>query len=251
MGKQEFTILGKNIFEFRYDPIISFFDWKGALAEHLIKEMGFEGFKIANNRIDLTNPDKQDFLVFVSIHNAGLLLENNSDKEKAKVRINEFLDALNKFEKFKPKRIVRLGVRWNLLLHKRNTSFKQIKETFKNSIVQLNKTPYSKFEEDLVDIGLPLNFRGEDYNYNIMHGPMDQKQALTQFFTNRLVYFDVYGHPKKEIPKHGFFFDIDVFKGELGGDIDIEELKKLAVKFIDAGKDKFDLLSSDFFNQIS
>ncbi len=117
MSKQEFNILGKNIFEFRYDPIISFFDWKGSLAEHIIKEMGFEGFKVSQNRIDLVNPDKQDFLVFVSTHNAGLIFENNSDKEEIKKKIDDFLSSLSKFNKFEPKRIVRIGARWNLLLH--------------------------------------------------------------------------------------------------------------------------------------
>lgn len=249
MSKQKFNILGRNIYEFRYDPIISFYDWKGTLAEHLIKEMGFEGFKVARNRIDLVNPDEQNFLVFVSTHNAGLIFENNTDKELIKKKINDFLSALDKFDKFKPKKIARIGARWNLLLHKRNTSFKQIKDTFENYIVQLNKSPYKDFKKDLVDIGLSLDFKGEEYNYNIIHGPMEQRQALSQFFTNKLVYFDNFGNVKNEIPKHGFFFDIDVFKIELG-EIDIKKVKELSKQFINTGKDKFDSLSTDFFNQV-
>ncbi len=94
-----------------------------------------------------------------------------------------------------------------------------------------------------------MNFKGTEYSYNIMHGPMDHMQALTQFFTNRFVYFDNSGNVKKEIPKHGFFFDIDVFKTELG-EINIEKVKELSKQFIDVGKEKFDSLSTDFFNQI-
>lgn len=249
MSKRKLNILGRNIFEVRYDPIVSFFDWKGSLTEHLIKEIGFEGFKVAQNRIDLTNPDEQDFLIFVSTHNAGLILENNNDSEIIKQKIDSFLSALEKFDKFNPKRIARLGVRWSLLLHKRNTTFVQIKETFENHIVQLNKSPYQKFTEDLVDIGLPLNFKGEEYNYNIMHGPMEREQALRQSFTNKLVYFDNSGEAKKNIPKHGLFFDIDVFKVGLE-EINISEIKRLSKQFIDVGKGKFDSISADFFNQV-
>lgn len=249
MSKQEFNTLGRNIFEFRYDPIISFYDWKGTLAEHLIKEMGFDGFRVTQNRIDLVNPDEQDFLIFVSTHNAGLVFEDNTDKEAIRNKLDGFLSALDKFDKFKPKKIVRIGARWNLLLHKRNTSFKQIKDTFESYIVQLSKSPYKNFKEDLVDIGLPLNFKGAEYNYNIMHGPMEQGQALTQFFANKLVYFDNSGNVKSEIPKHGFFFDIDVFKIE-SEEIDIKKVIELSKQFINVGKEKFDSLSSDFFNQV-
>lgn len=250
MPKQEFTTLGKNIVEFRYDPIISFYDWKGALAEHLIQELGFDGFRIINNRIDLINPDTQDFLVFVSMQNAGLAIENNDDAEILKDKLSKFLDALQKFEKFKPKRIVRLGVRSTFLRHKRNVSLSQIKSAFEDHIIKLNKTPYEKFEgEVLIDVGLPLNFKGDKYNYNITQGPMTQSQALSQFFTNKLVYRDNTDQPKSSIPKHGLFFDIDVFKNDLG-DISLDEVKKLTKEFSIVAKNKFEIISNELFTKI-
>ena len=249
MSKEKLSILGRNIFEVRYDPIISFFDWKGALAEHLIEEMGFEGFKISQDRIDLTNPDEQDFLIFVTIHSAGLVLENNNDSEIIKERIDNFLSALEKFNKFSPKKIVRIGARWNLLSPIRNTNFSQIKKTFTDHIVQLNKSPYGEYIEDLIDIGLPLNFKGKEYNYNILHGPMKQEQALSLYFNNKIVYFDNLGNPKNIIPKQGFFFDIDVFKTELG-EINMDKIKEISKQFVDTGKKKFNLINTDFLNHI-
>ena len=249
MSKKEFTILGKNIFEFRYDPIISFYDWKGSLAQHLIDELKFDGFRISNNRIDLTNPDKLDFSVFVGIQNAGFVIENNPDAEVFKNKISSFLQALKKFDKFAPKKIARIGVRWNFLKHKKNINFAQIKKAFEENIVQLNKTPYSKFEESLVDIGLPLNFRGEKLNYNIMHGPMEQNQAVGMFFTNREVYFDRYGNPSDIVPKHGFFFDVDVFKENLG-EMTLDDLETRAKEFAEVGNKKFNTISDELFNKV-
>lgn len=249
MSKKEFTTLGKNIFEFRYDPIISFYDWKGALAEHLINELKFDGFRISNNRIDLANPDKLDFSMFVSIQNAGFVIENNTDVEIFKSKISSFLQALKKFNKFTPKKIVRMGVRWNFLKHKKNISFAQIKKSFEENIVQLNKTPYNKFEENLVDIGLPLNFRGEKLSYNIMHGPMEQNQAIGMFFINREIYLDRYGNPSDIVPKHGFFFDVDVFKENLG-EMTLDNLEIKAKEFTGVGNEKFNTISDELFNKV-
>lgn len=250
MSKQEFTTLGKNIFEFRYDPVVSFYDWKGTLAEHLIQELSFDGFRVANDRVDLVNPDTQNFLVFVGMQNAGLSIENNTDISVLKDKISKFLDALQKFEKFKPKRIVRLGVRSTFLRHKRNISFSQIKNTFEDHIIKLNKTPYEKFEgEVLIDVGLPLNFKGDKFNYNIIQGPMEQGQALAQFFTNKVVYMENSKQPKSFVPKHGLFFDIDVFKNELGG-ISLDKVKNTAHEFAAVGKDKFESISNELFTKI-
>lgn len=249
MSKKEFTTLGKNIFEFRYDPIVSFYDWKGSLAEHLINELKFDGFRISNNRVDLANPDKLDFMVFVSIQNAGFVFENNTDAETLKNKISLFLKGLKKFEKFTPKKVARIGVRWNFLRHKKNISFVQIKKSFEENIVQLNKTPYNKFEESLVDIGLPLNFRGEKFNYNIMHGPMEQSQAVSMFFTNRDIYSDRYGNPNDIVPKHGFFFDVDVFKENLA-EITIDDIEVKAKEFADIGFEKFNTISDELFNKV-
>ena len=251
MSKQEYTTLGKTIFEFRYDPIISFYDWKGALAEHLIEKLGFDGFRIANNRIDLISPDSQDFLVFVSMQNAGLSIENNADMDVANEKLSKFLDALKDFKGFKPKRIVRLGVRSTFLKHKRNVSFAQIKNSFEDNIIKLNKSPYEKFEGDvLIDVGLPLNFKGDKFNYNITQGPMEQRQALAQFFANKVVYTEGKGEPKSFVPKHGLFFDIDVFKHDLG-DISIDQVKETAQEFTKTGKDKFQIISSELFSKIT
>lgn len=249
MSKKDFTTLGKNIFEFRYDPIISFYDWKGSLAEHLISELKFDGFRILNNRIDLANPDKFGFSIFVGIQNAGLIIENNIDPEKFINKISSFLKALKKFEKFTPKNIARIGIRWNFLKHKRNVSFAQIKKAFEENIVQLNKTPYSKFKENLVDIGLPLNFRGEKLNYNIMHGPMEQNQAVRMFFVNREIYFDKYGNPSDIVPKHGFFFDIDVFKENLG-EMTIDDLNEKSREFVNIGVEKFNIINDELFEKV-
>jgi len=251
MSKQEYTTLGKNIFEFRYDPIISFYDWKGALAEHLIQKLGFDGFRISNNRIYLINPDTQDLVLFVSMQNAGLSIENNSNMDIANEKITSFLDALKDFKQFKPKRIVRLGVRSTFLQHKRNVSLSQIKNSFEDNIIKLNKSPYEKFEGDmLIDVGLPLNFKSDEYNYNITQGPMEQHQALAQFFNNKIVYTESKGEPKSFVPKHGLFFDIDVFKLDLG-DISIDQIKETAHKFSKTGKDKFEVISNELFTKIT
>jgi len=250
MPKQEFTTLGKSIFEFRYDPIISFYDWKGTLAEHLIQKLNFDGFRVTNNRVDLVNPDSQDFLVFVGIQNAGLAIENNTDIKVLKDKISKFLDALQEFKKFKPKRIVRLGIRSAFLRHKRNISLSQIRSTFQDYIIKLNKTPYEKFEgEVLIDVGLPLNFKGDKFNYNITQGPMEQGQALAQFFTNKVVYIENSKEPKSFVPKHGFFFEIDVFRHELGS-VSLDEIKNTAHEFSEAGKDKFEIISNELFMKI-
>ena len=249
MSKEEFKIVGKNIFEFRYDPIISFYDWRGSLAEHLIDKLGFNGFRITDNRIEITNTDRLDFIIFVGIQNAGILIENNYNPEEIKEKISTFIKTLNEFKSFKPKKIVRLGVRWSLLKHKKNTSFDDVKKAFEENIIQLNKTPYSKFEETLTDVGLPLNFNGVEFDYNITHGPMKQAQALLMYYKNKTVYFNNLGEPNDIVPKSGFFFDIDVFKKDLEI-ISLNDTEKRANKFVDVGIDKFNIIANELFSKI-
>ncbi|MFA6336683.1 MAG: hypothetical protein WCX23_01765 [Candidatus Paceibacterota bacterium] len=246
MNKSEFTTVGKSVFEFRYDPILSFCDWKGSLAEHLIEKLGFEGFRIANSRIDLTNPESQDFLVFVGMQNAGLLIEDNIDIKKLQEKIDKFITALNSFDKFKPKNIGRIGVRLSFLRHKRNVSFAQIKTTFENYIIKLNESPYKDFEGVVrIDVGLPLSFKSKNYDFKITHGPMERKQALLQFFTNKSVYED----DSNAFPKSGLFFDIDVSK--IGSEaIDLDEIKKRANEFALVGNEKFEYISNELFSHI-
>ena len=249
MSKEEFKTVGKNIFEFRYDPIISFYNWKGSLAEHLIDKLGFNGFRIADNRIEVTNADRLDFIVFVGIQNAGVLIENNYDPKEIKEKISVFIKALSEFEKFKPKKIIRLGVRWSFLKHKKSTSFDDVKKAFEENIIQFNKTPYNEFKETLTDVGLPLNFEGVKFNYNITHGPMKQAQALTMFYKNKTVYFDNLGQPNNIVPKSGFFFDIDVFKEGLEI-VSLDDTEKCANEFVDVGIDKFNIIANELFSKI-
>lgn len=249
MNKSEFQILGRHIFEFRYDPIISFNDWKGALAEHLIHKLNFNGFRLIENRIDLINPDERDFQVFVSMQNTGVLIENNSNFPNVKDKILKFLSALSEFEKFKPKKIVRFGFRSNFFKQKKGTSFSQIKEAFEEHIIFLNKSPYNNFEEKIVDIGLPINFKGEKYNFNIVHGPMEQSQAVGQFFNNIFVYRDNFGKPKDFVPKQGLFFDIDVFKID-EEEISYDNLKEKTSEFADVANNKFEIISNELFSKI-
>lgn len=250
MKKKQFSTIGKTIFEFRFDPIISFCDWKGTLAEYLISKFNFDGFRILENRIDLINPDNQNFLIFVGMQNAGVVFENNTDTKIIKSKIGDFINALKDFEKINPQKIVRLGVRSTFLRHKETVSLQKVKESFEKNIIKLNETLYKKFDEDvMVDVGLPLSFRGKNLNYNITQGPMDKEQAISQFFTNKTVYRKNTGEIETFVPKHGLFFDVDVFKNDLGS-ITLDDVKIKAFDFLDSGNEKFEIISDELFNKI-
>jgi hypothetical protein len=251
MSKAEYSDLIKNVFEFRYKPTVSFFDWKGSLAEHLLEKLHLNGFRVSNDRIDIANPDNPSFHVFVGVANAGLELENN---EKNLDGINEkialFISALESFTQFAPKEIARVGVRWNILRHKRGIEFEKLKDIFENNIVVLNKSPLSSFSEKIIDIGLPLIFEGSDYKFNLTQGPMNQAQALQQMFTNNAIYLDRTGTPKSFVPKNGFFVDIDVYKEKLET-ANLADLKTISERFAALGQERMEQIQTVFFDNLN
>jgi len=241
--KIKFYNCGRFILEFRYDPIVSFYDWKGSLSEHLIEALGFTGFKIQEDRIDLAYVKKSDFVLFVSRQNSGLIIEDMADLQTVQNKISEAFDSLKAFEKFKPKNVVRIGPRWHLLRRKRGVSFLDLRKKFEDTIFNGEENPYTKLNENVDDVRLQINYKTEEFNCNIQHGPMLRAQAETQYFNNPDVYVD-----NNKIPNEGLFADIDVFKTKIG-DLTLDEVKQTGLGFAKAGYDKFQDLSNGYYGK--
>lgn len=228
------------ILEFRYPPVVGLFDWRGELTEHLIKELNLDGFRITDQRIDVTIPESREFQAFVTLQNAGLVLDDSS-LEDFNEKSGKYFEALRSFGKFSPREVARLGVKFSIFVHWKGHGFEKVRSLFESNVLKPDVSLFSTGNETLIDSGLPLHFRGEGYKFNLKVGPMHQNQALRDYFYNPRVYQELSGVPKKNIPKDGIFFDIDVFQ-ENAGNIDLKRIEEKAQEFAALGHGKFDLL---------
>ncbi len=242
-NKPDTVKTGKCLFEVRFDPALELLDFRGGLATHLISELGLDAYKISENRIDVTKTDKLEAVYFVSTHNAGFQLENTTKIENAKETVNKFINALISFDKFHPKKIMRLGARWQHFTFKRSYTFEMIKTAFQTNVANPTPKIVSGFSgESIFDIGLPLRLQGDGYKCHVMSGPMKNDQLLAEVISNKKAYqIESIGHS-------GLFIDADAFSENLGG-IDFNSIREKGEKLFEIAANHVTTLNGIVFDQ--
>jgi len=201
-----------HIFEIRIKPDARFLDKRGSVADQIVGGE-FNGWNISNNRIDFRSSDQPTLTAFFSFRNLGVA-------SKPPTTTDEFWKTTEKFIKsawqhFAPNSIIRLGVRSRFLTQAPN--FKRAFDTYRKKFLNLSDEDLNKFGGDLVDVGFPLNFIEGNNSFNVMTGPMEDKQSK-----------GIFG---EEAFKTGVFLDVDFFRKEISPHI----TQKHVISFVKGG----------------
>ncbi|MBM3252636.1 MAG: hypothetical protein FJZ16_00090 [Candidatus Omnitrophica bacterium] len=202
-------IISRQIFELRYKAVAKVLDLRGALVDDLSKECSFEHWKVSRNRIELKLSEDDTEKGFVSYYNCGYVIYNASTKNYFSDKAIKFTKALLNNINFTADYFLRFGVR-STFCREVKSEFKDLVEKFAQKTNIKNTELLKIYKGKLVDIGFPLNFEEGDKSYNTMCGPMDKEQ-MPQFIIEPGTVIE-----KIDFPELALFFDIDIFRKEIG-----------------------------------
>lgn len=212
-------MIQKHILEIRFTPTPSIVDKRGVIAESLVSEL-LNGWSIGNNRINFTNKENKNFGAFVSYKNFGFISESPNDTD---FFLENSKDFVKKTWNYIPTgKITRIGIRSTYLIEQSN--FEKALENLKKEFLNLNSGKLEKFGGELVDVGLPLNFKEGDVKFNINFGVMEKEQS-SQFFID-----------EESVPDCGVFIDVDYFQDDIFSSVSVKQSNVL--QFIDNGLTK-------------
>lgn len=203
MKSQIDKFVGRNIFEVRLkNKNLEFVDFKGEMAQFLMKNDDFQNFKMFANRIDLTN-ENNSRIFFISWENLGLQIEsidNNNDLSNEKEKLFKLISSYSKFE---IENISRIGIKTTKIIHFRNKTLEQLKQAFTKIFFRDQKI----FEQSgvrITDNGIfALEVDYKTYKAHINMGVMTKKEVIEKVFQNNL--YDNFSY------EYGIFIDIDIY----------------------------------------
>ncbi len=194
-------------------------DKRGVIAESLVGEL-LNGWSIGNNRINFTNKENKNFGAIVSYKNFGFISESPNDTNFFSENSKDFVKKTWNY--IPTGKITRIGVRSTYLVEQSN--FEKALENLKKEFLNLNGGKLEKFGGELVDVGLPLNFKEGDIKFNINFGVMEKEQS-SQFFID-----------EESVPDCGVFIDVDYFQDDNFSFVSAKQSNIL--QFIDNGLTK-------------
>lgn len=234
MAKNKVTTIYQHILEVRLKSLKpSFIDDRGKLTEFLLKKLpNVDKFRISQDRIDILNK-KDNINYFITVANFGLQIENLDSWQEFKTIVSNLFDILSKNGLYTPEDFVRIGLKTQLMTHKKGQNFELIKEAFEKKLFNLSDLE-TNLRAKVTDVGFPINFESKDSNFNIIAGPMKKQQALEQYFTRGNVGYD------SGLPDSGIFFSIDYY--QLNPSIKkLSDIKSYAISSIDKSMGEFKL----------
>lgn len=200
-NENKLTLFCEQVFEFRYSPIAKVLDHRGTWAQQLAKEMKMEHWRITDNRLDVFDKGYARS-GFVGFRNSGYSMVNPSTRNlfpEQAVKLIKAMFHLPSFDSQLP--ITRIGVRGRFC-----TSFLGDFEVLLGRYCDKGFTISEEVKcalnprAEIIDVGIPVNFKcGSEY-FNIISGPMKDAQ-IQQVFPEREVNIEV-----------GLYFDIDYWK---------------------------------------
>ncbi len=208
--------LQKHILEIRFTPTPSIVDKRGAITESLVGDL-LNGWSIGNNRINFNNKENKNLGAFVSYKNFGFITESPNDTDFFLENVKDFVKKAWNY--IPTGRITRIGVRSTYLIEQ--PQFEKALDNLKQNFLNLNGGKLEKFGGELVDVGLPLNFKEDDIKFNINFGVMEKEQG-SQFFID-----------EEGVPDCGIFIDVDYFQNDNFSSASLKQSNVL--QFIDDG----------------
>lgn len=234
MSKDKITAVYQHVLEVRLKSLkTSLIDDRGKLTEFLLKQLpSVDKFRISQDRIDILNKDNK-INYFITVANFGLQIENSKSWQEFKTNVSNLLDTLSKNKFYIPEDFVRIGLKTQLMFHKKGQGFETVKDVFNKKLFNLSDLETS-LKAKATDIGFPVNFESKDGNFNIVTGPMKKQQASEQFFVRNNVGYDL------ELPDTGIFFSIDYY--QLNPSIKkFSDIKSYTISSIDKAQGEFEL----------
>jgi hypothetical protein len=217
--------ISKYIIEVRFKPDPTILDKRGKVASVLISNI-FNHWSINNNRIDLTSEKYPGLLGFFSYRNLGIATSLPIDLKIIEEIAEDFIK--NSWDYFPHDKITRIGIKTQTL--NQVDSFTKTFNTFRQKFLRLDDDLLKKFDGNLVDLGMPLNFiNGEDF-FNVTTGPMNDEQSK-DFFPDEV-----------ELYKNSLFVEVDYFKKEFSPHIIVKHVNELLKKGLKKGEEISDLM---------
>jgi hypothetical protein len=218
-----------HVLEIRFQPMGSFLDMRGRIADFIKSQNHFAHWQITENRVDFSNLEKRDEdpeTAYVAFRNCGYQVHNPSTHNYFSDRGGKFINLLGQVPNFRFPSIQRFGVRGQFFTSIEKESFGELKDEI------LRKSISSELQGivDAVidDFGITLDCRENDLFLKLHFGPMKKDQFVEQF--SKMA-------QDEAVSKNGFFMDVDCHKVDLG-EIQtrtlIADLKQLHQKCWDA-----------------
>lgn len=226
MGKNQDHIIARHTLEVRLkNRSLSFMDFKGEMGDFVLKKMAWNQLKVTGVRLDITNENFSEILFF-SWENFGIQIEAQEDFDGFKTKIKKLFEILNEFKKYQCVDIARLGTKSSIYYHKNGMSFDGLKEIYKNIMFKDVSILEKDMGAKITDTGIiAVDMKSDDEDINFTTGPMEKEEIITKIFQNKLYDGFQYGN--------GIYFDIDVFKKDLGA-LTLKELEERALKNIES-----------------
>jgi len=207
----DYTIIMRNILEVRLkEKVFAFLDFRGEFIDFLINNYDGKKIRYLNNgsRIDIATEDLKK-VIFFGFENFGFQIEMNDDFENFKNEIDNIFKIIDEFNKYKYKKILRIGVKSFIYCHKKGKSLEAMKGFYKEKMFKeadsLEKITNSK----IVDFGYLFNdVEIGKTKANITTGPVDAQEALTKFFDSDEMYVN-------KITKPGIMYIMDCFRSDI------------------------------------
>jgi len=209
----------------RFKPNAKILDYLGEWTEYLVNEMNLPDWNIDINRLNLYDKKNQAFLGF---KNCGFVSISPDTRNYFEDQASKFLRAIFKLEEFKPLPVTRMGVRSAFLMSYAG-NFESIFQKYKDKVIKPTDKALEALNGQLIDLGVPLNFKDGEAYFNTMTGPMTSLQ-IKRFFPTI-----------ESTPDVGLFFEIDYFKENIGNE-QLEQLIGLLKTFAHKSWQKMDSL---------
>mgnify|MGYP001022821682 FL=1 len=205
--KQDNNIKYQQILELRYEPMPSFLDVKGTLAEQFKQQTEFKFWSISSNRVDFkVTQDGENEKAFVSFKNCGYVVVFPPTQNYFSDKSQKFFKTLFSIENFIPKNFSRLGIKTTIAIPVEKT-FEELVHILEQHYFKDIQSLEKLYSGKLTDVGFPLNFKDGDTFFNTQLGAM-KKSQLINFFTEAQ-------NIEKDLPEISLFFDIDIFTQKL------------------------------------
>jgi len=194
-------VISEHLIEIRYNPNPKILDYRGTWAEAVSRLMQLSEWRIDANRVDVS--DKENIRrVFVSFKNAGMVINNSSNRNFLPGQSGKFLRFLFDQEAFGQKIFIkRIGVRGRFATAF-GGEYKELLDLYTSRFVSLTDEAINALDAEVIDFGGPINFSTKIGNLNSMSGPMPKKQ-LQHFFSSIKI---------DKLPEIAFYLDLDYWK---------------------------------------
>jgi len=222
--------ISNHVVEVRYKPNPTFLDKRGEIANSLIRKE-FNHWNITANRIKFTNEKNKDVFAFIGFKNLGFSSNYPNKISYFLKNAQEFIKSA--WDHFPSDKITRVGVRSEYFINAE--SFHNAFDSYKNGFVNLEKVGFEKLTENLVDIGIALDFAYENNLLHIVTGPMKKEEFKSIF------------NESKPTFKAAYFIDVDFFREEFSQHI----TQKNLLAFIETGLSKTIKIQKKIYNNLT